>query len=65
MTRKTLTAYYLSENTIYFDNKISGTETPSVFLEKEDIIRDFELPLSIENINFNKQTLPIYNLPAV
>jgi tRNA A37 threonylcarbamoyladenosine modification protein TsaB len=35
------------------------------FLEKEDIIRDFKLPLSIEKINFNKQTLPIYNLPAV
>ena len=35
------------------------------FLEKEDIIRDFELPNSIETINFNKQTLPIYNLPAV
>ena len=35
------------------------------FLEKEDIIRDFKLPLSIENINFNKETLPIYNLPAV
>ena len=35
------------------------------FLEKDSIIRDFKLPLSIENINFNNQTLPIYNLPAV
>jgi tRNA A37 threonylcarbamoyladenosine modification protein TsaB len=35
------------------------------FLEKDDIIRDFELPNSIDKINFNKQTLPIYNLPAV
>ena len=35
------------------------------FLEKDSIIRDFELPKSIEKINFNKQTLPIYNLPAV
>ena len=35
------------------------------FLEKNSIIRDFELPKSIENINFNEQTLPIYNLPAV
>jgi len=35
------------------------------FLEKNSIIRDFKLPKSIENINFNKQTLPIYNLPAV
>jgi len=35
------------------------------FLEKDSIIRDFKLPKSISNINFNKQTLPIYNLPAV
>ena len=35
------------------------------FLEKDSIIRDFELPKSIDKINFNKQTLPIYNLPAV
>ena len=35
------------------------------FLEKDCIIRDFKLPKSISNINFNKQTLPIYNLPAV
>ena len=42
------------------DNKIKVD-----FLEKNDIIRDFKLPNSIEKINFNKQTLPIYNLPAV
>ena len=35
------------------------------FLEKDDIIRDFKLPNNIDKINFNKQTLPIYNLPAV
>ena len=35
------------------------------FLEKDDTIRDFELPINIDKINFNKQTLPIYNLPAV
>ncbi|MBU3014578.1 hypothetical protein KO488_07415 [Poseidonibacter lekithochrous] len=35
------------------------------FLEKNDILRDFKLPNSIDKINFNKQTLPIYNLPAV
>ncbi len=35
------------------------------FLEKDDTIRDFKLPNSIDKINFNKQTLPIYNLPAV
>lgn len=35
------------------------------FLEKDSIIRDFKLPLNIENINFNNETLPIYNLPAV
>ncbi|WP_121627557.1 hypothetical protein [Poseidonibacter antarcticus] len=35
------------------------------FLEKDDIIRDFKLPKNIDKINFNKQTLPIYNLPAV
>jgi tRNA A37 threonylcarbamoyladenosine modification protein TsaB len=35
------------------------------FLEKDCIIQDFELPISIEKCNFNKETLPIYNLPAV
>ncbi len=28
-------------------------------------IQDFELPQSIEKLNFSKDTLPIYNLPAV
>lgn len=35
------------------------------FLQKDSIIRDFELPMSIEKINFKEETLPIYNLPAV
>jgi tRNA A37 threonylcarbamoyladenosine modification protein TsaB len=35
------------------------------FLEKDSIIRDFKLPKCIEKINFNDETLPIYNLPAV
>lgn len=35
------------------------------FLEKDSIIRDFKLPMCIEKYNFNKETLPIYNLPAV
>lgn len=35
------------------------------FLEKDCIIHDFELPTSIEKYNFNQETLPIYNLPAV
>lgn len=35
------------------------------FLEKNSIIRDFELPMCIEKINFKEETLPIYNLPAV
>lgn len=35
------------------------------FLEKEVIIHDFKLPKSIENIDFNEETLPRYNLPAV
>ena len=35
------------------------------FLEKDCIIRDFKLPMCIEKYNFNKETLPIYNLPAV
>lgn len=35
------------------------------FLEKECIIYDFKLPLGIEKYNFNEETLPIYNLPAV
>jgi tRNA A37 threonylcarbamoyladenosine modification protein TsaB len=35
------------------------------FLEKDCIIRDFKLPMCIEKYNFNEETLPIYNLPAV
>ena len=35
------------------------------FLEKDCIIHDFKLPLGIEKYNFNEETLPIYNLPAV
>lgn len=42
-----------------------GKDVKVEFLEKDCIIRDFKLPKSISNINFNKQTLPIYNLPAV
>jgi tRNA A37 threonylcarbamoyladenosine modification protein TsaB len=35
------------------------------FLEKDSIICDFKLPMCIEKYNFNEETLPIYNLPAV
>jgi tRNA A37 threonylcarbamoyladenosine modification protein TsaB len=35
------------------------------FLEKDCIIFDFKLPMCIEKYNFNEETLPIYNLPAV
>jgi len=35
------------------------------FLPKECKISDFELPKNIEDYKFNKETLPIYNLPAV
>lgn len=35
------------------------------FLEKDSIICDFKLPMCIEKYNFNKETLPMYNLPAV
>ncbi|MBL3519775.1 hypothetical protein H0A43_04765 [Arcobacter lanthieri] len=35
------------------------------FLPNECKISDFELPKSIEDYKFNKETLPIYNLPAV
>lgn len=47
----------------YFIQNKNGIKVD--FLEKDDIIRDFKLPNSIDKINFNKQTLPIYNLPAV
>ena len=46
--------YFINENKIKVD-----------FLEKDCIIRDFKLPMCIEKYNFNKETLPIYNLPAV
>lgn len=35
------------------------------FLPESCKIQDFELPNSIKNIEFSKNTLPIYNLPAV
>lgn len=47
----------------YFKQDKNGIKVE--FLEKDDIIRDFKLPKNIDKINFNKQTLPIYNLPAV
>jgi len=47
--------YFINEN-----NKIKVD-----FLEKDSIIRDFKLPININTINFNKETLPEYNLPAV
>ena len=47
----------------YFTQDKDGIKVD--FLEKDDIIRDFKLPNNIDVINFNKQTLPIYNLPAV
>ncbi len=47
----------------YFINDIDGVKVD--FLKNDCTIRDFELPVSIEKINFNKETLPIYNLPAV
>ena len=47
----------------YFKQDKNGIKVE--FLEKDDILRDFKLPKNIDKINFNKQTLPIYNLPAV
>ena len=47
----------------YFKQDENGIKVE--FLEKDDILRDFKLPKNIDKINFNKQTLPIYNLPAV
>ncbi len=35
------------------------------FLQNNSIMHGFKLPKSIENINFNTETLPVYNLPAV
>jgi tRNA A37 threonylcarbamoyladenosine modification protein TsaB len=42
-----------------------ANELKVAFLEKDCIIHDFKLPISIEKCNFNEETLPIYNLPAV
>ena len=42
-----------------------GNKIKVDFLEKDCIIHDFNLPTSIEKYNFNEETLPIYNLPAV
>lgn len=47
--------YFLKEN----------NEIKVDFLKKDSIIRDFKLPMCIEKYNFNEETLPIYNLPAV
>ena len=47
----------------YFIN--DENEVKVDFLEKDCIIHDFKLPMSIEKCNFNEETLPIYNLPAV
>ncbi|MFY4782686.1 hypothetical protein ACOTWN_05660 [Aliarcobacter butzleri] len=47
----------------YFINETNNLKVD--FLEKDCIICDFKLPLCIEKYNFNKETLPIYNLPAV
>lgn len=47
--------YFINENgTIKVD-----------FLQNMSNISDFKLPKSVENIRFSKDTLPIYNLPAV
>lgn len=47
----------------YFINEANNLKVD--FLEKDCIICDFKLPLCIEKYKFNKETLPIYNLPAV
>ena len=47
----------------YFINETNNLKVD--FLEKDCIICDFKLPMCIEKYNFNKETLPIYNLPAV
>ncbi len=47
----------------YFKNENGNVKVD--FLEKEDTIRAFKLPKSIDKINFKEETLPIYNLPAV
>ncbi|CAI8193964.1 MAG: Uncharacterised protein [Arcobacter lacus] len=35
------------------------------FIENNAIIHNFKLPKNLGNIEFNENTLPIYNLPAV
>ncbi len=47
----------------YFIKDENGVKVD--FLEKDCIIHDFKLPIGIEKYNFNEETLPIYNLPAV
>ena len=47
----------------YFINE--NEEIKVDFLPNMCKISDFELPKSLENIDFSKDTLPIYNLPAV
>ncbi|MBS9782588.1 MAG: hypothetical protein KGV43_02160 [Arcobacter sp.] len=47
----------------YFINENGNIKV--VFLENKDIIPPFKLPKSIDKINFQDETLPIYNLPAV
>lgn len=47
----------------YFINEDNSIKVD--FLDNDTKISDFKLPKSLENINFNANTLPIYNLPAV
>ena len=47
----------------YFINE--NEEIKVDFLPNMCKISDFKLPKSLENIDFSKDTLPIYNLPAV
>lgn len=47
----------------YFINENGGIKVD--FLPNICKISDFQLPNNIEDYSFNKDTLPIYNLPAV
>ena len=47
----------------YFINCDGGIKVD--FLDKDTKIADFKLPKLLEDIKFTKETLPIYNLPAV
>ncbi len=47
----------------YFINTKDGLKVD--FLEKGCKISDFKLPNGLETLEFSKDTLPIYNLPAV